>query len=105
MLPRQLMSVQSYMNIGSFQTDWMGQNISMRLIGKESKVQDVYATNVHLGAASRAERIFANNVELEKGCVADQITYTGELKLPEGPKSTYINHPPEKVEKLPTPPL
>lgn len=95
----------SYMNVRSFQTDWLGQSISMRLIGKESKVEDIYATNVSLGAASRADKIFAQNVQLEKGCIVDQITYTGELKLPEGPKSIYINHPPDKVKKLPSPPL
>lgn len=95
----------SYLNVGSFQTDWMGQNISMRLIGKESKVSDIYATDVHLGVASRAEKIFAQNIQLEKGCIVDQLTYGGELKLPEGPKSTYLNHPPEKVDKLPNPPF
>lgn len=96
---------QSYANVVSFQTGWMGQNVSMRLIGRESRVSDVYGTNIHLGAASRAGRIFAGNVQLEKGCVVDRITYTGELKLPDDPKSTYINHPPEKVEKLPNPPF
>ena len=44
----------SYMNIGSWQSDWMGQSMSLRLIGKESKVQNIYATNVHLGAASKS---------------------------------------------------
>jgi cytoskeletal protein CcmA (bactofilin family) len=96
---------ESYANILSWQTDWIGQNISMRLIGKQSNVQDVYATNVHMGTASSAKHIFAQNVELEKGCVVEQITYTGELKLPAGTKSVYINRQPNKIEKLPSPPL
>ncbi|MDG6904267.1 MAG: hypothetical protein JRN20_00620 [Nitrososphaerota archaeon] len=96
---------ESYANINSFQTDWMGQNISMRLIGRESRVNDMYATNVHLNAVARAGKIFGQNIQLEKGCIVDQIAYIGELQLPDSPKDTYIHHPPEKVEKLPDPPL
>jgi cytoskeletal protein CcmA (bactofilin family) len=96
---------QSYMNVGAWETEWMGQNISMRLVGKQTKVQDIYATDIHLGVACSAGKIFGQNIQIERGCVVDQITYTGKLKLPEDPKSAYIHHPPRKVDKLPTPPF
>jgi cytoskeletal protein CcmA (bactofilin family) len=95
----------SYLTMGSLQTEWIGQNVSLRLIGKETKIGDAYALDVHLGTASSARNIYAKNVSLDKGCVVDQIVYTGELKLPGGAKSVYINHPPQRVEKLPTAPL
>ncbi len=93
----------SQLNVGSWQAHWVGQDVQARMIGRATKVDDIYATNVHLGAYSSASKIFAENVEVEKGCIIDQITYTGQLKMPE--KHTYVNHPPEKVEKLPPSPI
>ena len=84
---------------------WAGQQITMRLIGRPTRVQDVYCSYVYLREFANARRIFSKDIELEKGCWVDQLTYTGELKMPEGEKRVYINHTPERVERLPSPPL
>ncbi|MGI0091239.1 MAG: hypothetical protein ACREBS_05980 [Nitrososphaerales archaeon] len=96
----------SEMNVMAWGTKWAGQRITMRMIGRPTRVQDVYGTFVYLREFTTAARVFAQNVELEKGCLVDQILYSGEVKMPgDDKKCVYINHMPEKVEKLPSPPL
>ena len=65
-------------------------------------VEDVYGGSVRLGPYSRSKRVFADEVLMENGSVADQVSYTGDLKLP---SKYYIHQPPQKVAKLPDPPL
>lgn len=82
---------------------WAGQIAQMRLIGRETRVEDIYAKEVHLGRAVRCAKIFAEVVEFEEGCIAEKVEYTRELRGPV--KSAYFQIPPEKVAKLPNPPI
>ena len=97
----------SGMNVMAWGTKWAGQNITMRLTGRPTRVENIYGTSVYLREFATARRIFSQNVELEKACSADHLTYSGEIKFPEGnnKNSVFINHQPEKVDKLPIPPL
>ncbi|MGD0160419.1 MAG: hypothetical protein ABSB89_08995 [Candidatus Bathyarchaeia archaeon] len=88
--------------VANWATKWAHQSISIRLVGKMTQVNDVYGTKVTLGKASKARRIFAQDVELENGSIAEQVTYTGELKRSD---HVFIRLPPEKAIKLPDPPL
>lgn len=71
-------------------------------VGQMTLVEDMYASTVRVGPYSRAKRIFAESVEMGNGSIADEVKYTTDLKL--DPKC-YIHHPPQKVAKLPEPPL
>ncbi len=82
---------------------WMGQVAALRLVGRMTRVEDIYAKEVHLGKVSTSKKIYAESVVIEEGCVADQINYTGELKGPL--ERTHIEKPPTKVDHLPEPPI
>ncbi len=86
-----------------WEKSWMGQSAALRLVGRMTKVEDVYADEVHLGKVSRSERVFARIVEMEAGCSAEEITYTGELRGPI--ERVHIERPPNKVDSLPEPPI
>jgi len=70
--------------------------------GGNSRVEDIYAGSVVLGPSCRAERIFADNVTLEQGCIVHQVTYTGALTTG---RCVTIVDPPKKVTELPMPPF
>jgi len=82
---------------------WAGQMASIRLVGRMTSVEDVYADEVVLGANTRCKRVFARNIQLGAGSILEQATYTGELR--QGPHRVFITKPPEKVESLPPFPL
>jgi cytoskeletal protein CcmA (bactofilin family) len=88
-------------------TDWTkhfaGQTASLRLIGRETRVGDVYSSGkVHVGKSARCGKIFAANVELEEGAIVEQVTYTKELQC--DPQKNFFTYPPRKVSELPVPP-
>jgi len=87
----------------NWQKNWMGQIAQARLIGKLTRVDDIYADEVRLGRNSKSERIFARTVEVEDGCTAEEITYTDELRGDLG--RVHIEKSPVKVSRLPEPPI
>lgn len=94
----------SYDVMSNWGTKFAGQSAMFRLIGKETRVGDVYAQEVRLGKASRCGRIFARTVEFGEGVIAEEINYTDEARGPV--EKVYINKKfPKKVERLPEPPL
>jgi cytoskeletal protein CcmA (bactofilin family) len=78
-----------------FSGKWFG-------VGQMTRVGDVYARSVKIGAYSSAKHLFAEVVEMDEGSMADRVTYTSELKLP---GKYHFNEPPMKVTTLPNPPL
>jgi cytoskeletal protein CcmA (bactofilin family) len=94
----------SYDVISNWSKKSAGQSLVLRLVGKETRVEDIYAKEVHLGRASRCRRVFGEVVEFEEGCVAEEINYTKEVRGPI--EKVFLNRPfPKKVEQLPNPPL
>jgi cytoskeletal protein CcmA (bactofilin family) len=86
-----------------------GPGVSAFLLGQRlriqagtSRVENVYASRVVIGAGSRAGRIFAETVDLGSGSDVDEVTYVGELRVADHVK---IAHPVRKVDKLKEPPL
>jgi cytoskeletal protein CcmA (bactofilin family) len=71
-------------------------------IGQMTEVEDVYGRSVRIAAYSRAKRVFAEEVQMEGGSIAHQVTYTKDLSLT---SSAYMHLPPQKTERLPDPPL
>jgi cytoskeletal protein CcmA (bactofilin family) len=82
---------------------WSGQIISMRLAGRMTNVEDIYADEVVLGANTRCGRVFARTIELKSGCIVGQAVYTEDLR--QGPHHAFFTKPPKKVDKLPPFPL
>ena len=80
------------------------------LIGRRSgllqeqlpRVDDIYAAEAVIGPMCRVGRIFADTVKLEQGSAAEQVTYTGDLKMDFG---AAVSEAPKKVETLPNPPF
>lgn len=94
----------SYDVMTNWAGEFAGQTAMLRLIGKETRVGDIYADEVSLGKASRCGRVYAEIVEFEAGVIAEEITYTKEVRGPT--ERVYINKPfPKKVERLPDPPF
>jgi cytoskeletal protein CcmA (bactofilin family) len=93
----------SYAVMINREKEWMGQLVAMRLVGRMTQVEDIYADTVHLGKVSKSDRVYAKIVELDEGCHAQQIRYTGELRG--SVDRSYIDRPPTKVDRLPEPPL
>ena len=80
---------------------WAGQSFKLRVIGKGTRVEDVYGKVVHLGASSQSNNVYSEIVEFEQGAVANQVQYTGQIK---GPIQTgHFQRTPRKVTKLPIP--
>lgn len=65
-------------------------------------VGDMYGKSVRIGPYSQAKRVFAEIIQMGEGSMADEVTYTSDLKLP---KKYHLNKPPVKSAKLPDPPL
>jgi cytoskeletal protein CcmA (bactofilin family) len=103
LVAREIEVGKSYSTFASFSKEWIGQSMGYRLIGRETRVEDLYAKEVRLGHASRSRKIFAEVVKYEEGCIMDELTYTKEL-LGDYKKSYFV-HPPSKVTELPTPPV
>lgn len=80
---------------------WAGQSFKIRVIGKGTRVEDVYGKVVRLGASSQCNNVYSEIVEFEQGAVANQVQYTGEIR---GPIQTgHFQRTPRKVTKLPIP--
>jgi len=87
----------SDLTFGGWGVDW-----AMKwAMGSMARVDDVYGGEVVLGPMCKAERIFADRVKLEQGSVAEQVTYTTELKIEFGA----VCELPRKVDTLPKPPF
>jgi len=71
-------------------------------IGQMTNVEDVYGRSVIIGSYSQARRVFGEEVQMENGSIAAQVTYTTDLRLT---PNHYIHQPPQKTTKLPDPPL
>jgi cytoskeletal protein CcmA (bactofilin family) len=71
-------------------------------IGQMTNVEDVHGRTVRIGPYSQAKRVFAEEVQMENGSTADQVTYTKDLILD---TKYHINQTPQKTTKLPEPPL
>jgi cytoskeletal protein CcmA (bactofilin family) len=80
---------------GSYGPPW-GRGIAR--MGRMTEVQDIYGGLVGIGSYSRAKRIFAEMVEMDNGSIADEVTYTKDLKLP---THYYLNKQPVRVSTLP----
>ena len=72
-------------------------------LGRTASVGDIYGKEVKIGANAHAKRIFAESVVIEEGGMADEVTYTKELKLPSS-KKYFLAESPVKTETLPPPP-
>lgn len=80
---------------------WAGQSLKLRVIGKGTRVEDVYGKLVSLGASSQSNKVYSEIVEFEQGAVANQVQYSGEIR---GPIQTgHFQRTPRKVTKLPIP--
>jgi cytoskeletal protein CcmA (bactofilin family) len=71
-------------------------------IGQMTNVEDVYGRSVKIGSYSQATRVFGEEVQMDNGSIADQVTYTKDLRLTQ---KYYIRQPPQKTTELPEPPL
>jgi len=71
-------------------------------LGRPTIVGDVHGDEVTVRAHSRAEHIFGRLVELEEGAMAEEIVYTGEVKLPQ---KYFLTKPPKRVGSLPESPF
>lgn len=67
-------------------------------IGRTTSVEDVYGKSVRIAPNSRARRVYAEVVQLENGAMAEEVTYTMELNLPE---RYHLTKAPVKTTKLP----
>ena len=83
---------------GQWPSVWAGKWTRM---GQMTSVEDVYGSSVKIGPYSAAKRVFADSVEMENSSIAEEVTYTREIKLT--PKN-YIHKAPLKVGKLPDAP-
>jgi len=82
-------------------SSWAGQSLKLRVVGRETRVEDVYGKLVRLGASSQSNNVYSEIVEFEQGAVANQVQYTGEIR---GPTQTgHFQRTPRKVTKLPIP--
>lgn len=70
--------------------------------GRNTSVEDAHGGAIKLGPASRARLVFAEDLEMDDGSHADQVTYTKILKLH---MSNLLSKPPVKTSQLPEPPL
>jgi len=93
----------SKMVMADWNANWMGQAVSMRLVGRMTYAEDVYGDEVILGPSTRCRNIFAKTVELGAGSVVERVTYTDELRR--GHHEVHLTRPSKKVDKLPPFPL
>lgn len=89
--------------VANWNKKWAGQIAAIHMIGKMTRVEDVYGKEVHLGASSQSGKVYADVVEVSVGTMADEILYTTELRGPV--EKSYFQHPPRKVSEVPVPPI
>lgn len=87
------------LDVGPWGYLWSGKWLHA---GRMTRVEDVYGKSIEVEAYCRAERLFADVIRMDEGSMAEQVTYTSDLKLP---GKYHLNEPPVKVAKLPNPPL
>ncbi|MDA4130070.1 MAG: polymer-forming cytoskeletal protein [Thaumarchaeota archaeon] len=86
-----------------WEKSWMGQIARARLVGRMTRIDDIYADYVYLGTNSRSGRVFARTVEVGDGATVEEISYTDTLKA--NLDRIHVEKPPVKVSSLPSPPL
>ena len=89
----------SKMIVANWSRKWMGQSAVIHLVGKMTRVEDVYGGTVTLGKSTRCRKVFGDTVEVQNGVVAEEIVYTRELRGDLG--RVYFSQPPRKVSDLP----
>lgn len=89
--------------LADWNANWMGQLVSMRIVGRMTNAEDVYGDEVTLGPSTRCRGIYARVVELGPGSIADKVTYSEVLRQGEG--RVHLEKPSDKVDKLPSFPL
>ncbi|EMR73314.1 Integral membrane protein CcmA involved in cell shape determination, partial [Thaumarchaeota archaeon SCGC AB-539-E09] len=68
-----------------------------------ARFEDIYAKRVVLRRGSRARNIYAEEIEIEGKCrISGELKYTESLDFE---RDVRFEHPPEKAESLPQPPL
>ncbi|MDH5792798.1 MAG: polymer-forming cytoskeletal protein, partial [Candidatus Bathyarchaeota archaeon] len=73
------------------------------LVRDRGRVEDIYAETVTLRRDCRAGNIYAARIRLESGCrIRGEVRYTESL---EADRDVAFSSPPEKTEKLPSPPF
>jgi cytoskeletal protein CcmA (bactofilin family) len=87
------------LDIGPWGSLWSGRWLS---VGRMTSVEDVHGKAVRINPYSRAKRVFAEVVQMDEGSMADEVTYTSELKLP---NNYHLARAPVKTARLPDPPL
>ncbi len=85
--------------VANWNKKWFGQTIALRLVGRMTRVEDVYGKEVFLGSSSQSRKVYGEIVEVGKCAVAEQVTYTKELKG--SASSGRFSKPPQKVSRLP----
>ena len=89
--------------IANWNKKWAGQIAAIHMIGRMTRVEDIYGKEVHLGSSSRSGKVYADVVEVNAGAIADELLYTTELRGPV--EKVYFQHPPRRVSELPVPPI
>ena len=92
----------SGLSLANWEGRWAGQTMALRLVGRMTEAEDIYADEAHLEENSKCKRIFARKVELARGCIVDEIVFTEELK---GDDRARLTQPPRKAQSLPAFPL
>jgi cytoskeletal protein CcmA (bactofilin family) len=79
-----------------------GQVWKWKSIKRMTKVEDVHGKIVTIGSNSQARHVFGEVVQIEEGGMAEDVTYTKEVRLP---KQYHLDKPPLKAARLPDPPI
>ena len=69
-------------------------------LGRLTTVEDIHGGDVKIRQHCRVGRVFAKTVELGEGSTAEEIVYTGEVKLPQ---KYFLTKPLRRVDSLPEP--
>jgi len=87
------------LDAGPMSSLWSGKWL---YVGRFTRVGDVYGKSVRLERNSQTRSVYAEVIRMDEGSMADQVTYSSDLKLPQ---KYHFNKPPTKAAKLPDPPL
>jgi len=87
------------LEMGPWSHLWSGKGLS---IGQMARVDDGDGGRVRIESYSQAKRVFAGVIQMSEGSMAEQVTYTSDLKQL---GKSHLTKPPVKTAKLPTPPL
>jgi hypothetical protein len=72
------------------------------IVKDRSRVEDIHGDDVQLRRGCRAGAVYGKRVSIEGGCDVDRVEYTESLRAD---PSVSFRSAPQKVEKLPEPPL